>query len=75
MRFGNMKDVEKFNKLVQEEVEEYVDRFDELKFLMCALNPSMLEAYYISSFLSGLKEYIRPMLKILKPATPMQAFD
>jgi len=77
MWFGNMKDVvEKFNKLVQEkEVEEYVDRFDELKSLMCALNPFILEVYYISSFLSGLKEYIRPILKILKPATPMQDFD
>lgn len=76
MRFGHMKDVEKFNKLVQEkEVEEYVERFDELKSLMCALNPSILEAYYISSFLSGLKEYIRLMLKLLKPATPTQDFD
>jgi hypothetical protein len=54
---------------------KYVDRFDELKSLMCALNPSILEAYYISSFLSGLKEYIRLMLKLLKPATPTQDFD
>jgi hypothetical protein len=54
---------------------KYVDRFDELKSLMCALNPFILEAYYISSFLSGLKEYIRSILKILKPATPMQDFD
>ena len=44
MRFGNKEDViEEFNKLEQEKgVNEYVERFEELKSLMCALNPSIL---------------------------------
>jgi hypothetical protein len=36
------------------------------------LNPSLPEAW---SLLSGLKEDIRPMLKILNPANVMQAFN
>ena len=37
------------------------------------LNPSLLESYYVSSFISILKD-ISPMLKILKPTILMQAF-
>jgi hypothetical protein len=33
---------------------------------MNALNPMFLKTYYVSSFISGLKELIKPMLKILK---------
>jgi hypothetical protein len=76
-RFGNRDDiVEEFNKLTQEGgMEEYVERFEELKSLMHSLNPLLLESYYISSFISGLKEDIKPMLKILKPGTLMTTFD
>jgi hypothetical protein len=76
-RFGSRDDiVEEFNKLTQEGgMEEYVERFEELKSLMHSLNPLLPESYYISSFISGLKEDIKPMLKILKPGTLMTAFD
>jgi hypothetical protein len=76
-RFGNRTDiVEEFNKLMQEgDVDEYVKRFEELKSLMHSLNSLLPESYYISSFISGLKEDIKPMLKILKPVTLMIAFD
>jgi hypothetical protein len=75
--FGNKANiVEEFNKLAQEGgIEEYVERFEELKSLMHSLNSLLLESYYISSFISGLKEDIKPMLKILKPRTLMTAFD
>jgi len=43
-----------------------------LNSLMGLLNPSLPEAW---SLLSGLKEDIRPMLKILNPANVMQAFN
>jgi hypothetical protein len=43
-----------------------------LNSLMGVLNPSLPEAW---SLLSGLKEDIRPMLKILNPANVMQAFN
>jgi hypothetical protein len=76
-QFGSRDDiVEEFNKLTQEGgMEEYVERFKELKSLMYSLNPLLPESYYISSFISGLKEDIKPMLKILKPGTLMTAFD
>jgi hypothetical protein len=76
-RFGNSADiVEEFNKLIQKgDIDEYVERFEELKSLMYSLNPSLPESYYISSFISGLKEEIKLMLKILKPTTLIQAFD
>jgi hypothetical protein len=38
---------------------------------MNALNPILPETYYISSLLDGMKDGIRPMLKILKPVTLM----
>jgi len=41
---------------------------------MSALNPSLTESYYVSSFISGLKDDIKPMLKILKPANVLMAF-
>jgi type II secretory pathway component PulJ len=57
--------VEEFNKLAQNKsVNEHVERFEELKSLMNALNRSLPKLYYISSFASGLKDDV--MLKILK---------
>lgn len=41
---------------------------------MHALNSSLPEFYYISSFVSGLKEDIKLMLKILKPMALMTTF-
>ena len=72
MRFGSHSDVvEEFNKLEQEKgTDEYIER---LKSLMKTLNPMLPESYYVSSFISGLKEEIK--LKILKPTTLIQAFD
>ena len=68
--------VEEFNKLKQEKsLEDYMEKFEELKSLMSSWNPSVPEAYYVSSFINGLKEDIRPMLKILKPKTLIQAFE
>jgi hypothetical protein len=66
----------KFNKLTQEGgIEEYVERFEELKSLMHSLNSLLPESYYISSFISGLKEDIKPMSKILKSVKLMTTFD
>lgn len=68
--------VEEFNKLQQEgTVEEYVEKFEELRVLMAAANPYLSESYYISSFISGLKKEIKPMLRILEPQTLYNAFE
>jgi hypothetical protein len=52
---------------VQEQsVKDYVEKFEELKSLM---NASLLESYYVSGFISGLKDDIKLMLKIRRPIT------
>jgi len=75
-RFGSKDDiVEEFNKLIQDEnMDEYIERFEELRSLIGALNPLLPEAYYVSSFISGLKDEIKLMLKILKPARVIVTF-
>lgn len=73
-RFGNKDDVvEEFNKLVHESsVDEYVKKFEELKSLMHDLN-SLLPKIF--SFVSGLKEDLKHMLKILKPISLMTCVE
>ena len=48
-----------------------MEKFEEIKSLINALNPILPKTYYISSLLDGMKDDIRPMLKILEPATLM----
>ena len=60
--------VEEFNKLQQEgNVEDYQEKFEELKSLMMIKNQSLDENYFISSFINGLKEEIKPMVTCLSP--------
>ena len=54
---------------------EYQEQFEELKPLMLIKNRNLDEHYFISSFISGLKEEIKPMLRMLKPATLTEAFE
>lgn len=68
--------VEEFNKLRQNgSVEEYQEKFEELKSLMLMKNPKLDEQYFVSSFISGLKDEIRPMVKMFKPEKLSKAFD
>nr|XP_027097511.1 uncharacterized protein LOC113717062 [Coffea arabica] len=68
--------VEEFNKLQQiGNVEDYQEKFEELKALMMMKNRNLDEKYFISSFISGLKEEIKPMIKMLKPLTLTDAFE
>ena len=62
--------VEEFNKLQQTgTVEAYQEKFEELKTLMLIQNPNLSEEYFISSFTSGLREEIKPMVRMLRPNT------
>lgn len=64
-----------FNKVVQEDsVEQYREKFEELKSFMSHFNRSLNEEYFLKSFLSGLKEEIRDLVMVQRPATPSQAF-
>ena len=56
--------VEDFNKLQQSgTVEDYQEKFEELKSLMLVKNPHLSESYFVSSFISGLREEIKTMVK------------
>ena len=80
MRFGSgsrsREDVvEKFNKLIQE---KWMDTYTNLKKscpYMTAMSSNLPESYYISSFVSGFKDDVKPMLNILKPVILIQAFE
>lgn len=65
-----------FNKLKQDgTVEEYQERFEELKSFMLNMNRSLTEDYFVKSFLSGLKEEIRHMVYMLRPVNLTQAIQ
>nr|XP_027093474.1 uncharacterized protein LOC113713862 [Coffea arabica] len=73
---GSRDVVEEFNKLQQKgTIEEYEEKFEELKTLMLLRNPKLDELYFVSSFVSGLKEEIRPMVKMFKPQSLAKAFE
>ncbi|XP_027150147.1 uncharacterized protein LOC113750359 [Coffea eugenioides] len=78
-RFGNLGEddvIEEFNKLHQTStVITYQERFEELRAAVMLKVPCLTESYYISSFLSGLKEEIKSVVKIHKPATLQSAFE
>lgn len=56
-------------------MEEYEEKFEELKTLMLVRNPKLDELYFVSSFISGLKEEIKPMVKMFKPQSLTKAFE
>jgi len=62
--------IEEFNKLRQVgDLKTYLKRFEELRSLMSSQDPHLFEAYFMSSFLSGLSDDLRPMVKIIRPRT------
>ncbi|XP_027062727.1 uncharacterized protein [Coffea arabica] len=68
--------VEEFNKLQQVgTIDDYQERFEELKPLMMIKNRNLDENYFISSFISGLKEEIKLVVRMLKPTTLSEAFE
>ncbi|KAL4325963.1 hypothetical protein GQ457_11G022560 [Hibiscus cannabinus] len=67
--------IEEFNKLIQKtSVEDYQERFEELKPFMIQQNPHLEETYFVSSFLSGLKEELRHRVKIHQPQSLNEAY-
>jgi len=51
-----------------------VEKFEKLMSLVKRGNPMLSETYFVSSFISGLKDYIQHHLQCYKPATLSQAF-
>ena len=55
-------------------VSEYVDKFEEFMGLVKRNNPSLPEDYFISSFVSGLKDHIQHHLQCHKPTNLTNAY-
>ncbi|KAL4351905.1 hypothetical protein GQ457_06G037700 [Hibiscus cannabinus] len=77
-RFSDRTDtdvIEEFNKLIQKgSVEEYQENFEELKPYIIQQNPYQGEPYFVSSFLSGLKEELRHRVKVHSPTSLVEAY-
>lgn len=53
-------------------VEDYQEKFEELRAYMLQYNPHLEKGYFMSSFLSGLKEELKP--RVLASEPPSIAF-
>ena len=70
-----MDTIEEFNKLRQiGSVASYLWRFEELRSYMVIHNHHLSKAYFVSNFMSGLSDELRPMVKMMKPQTVEQSF-
>ncbi|KAK8983583.1 hypothetical protein V6N11_073987 [Hibiscus sabdariffa] len=62
--------IKEFNKLHQtSSVEDYQECFEALQPFMLQLNAQLGEAYFVSSFISGLKDDIRHKVRVHEPQT------
>lgn len=68
--------VKDFNKLQQKNtINDYQERFEEMRSLMLLKNQRLSEDYFISNFISGLREEIKVMLRMLKPRTLLETYE
>ena len=66
--------VEEFSKLKQEGiVVEYLACFKELRSLVCMVQLGLTDQYVVSIFVSGLKEELQSMVKMMTPTIVGQA--
>ncbi len=56
-------------------VEEYQEQFEDLRSKLLSTESQFASDYFLSSFLSGLKEEVRTTVKMMKPNSLMQAFE
>nr|XP_016449252.1 PREDICTED: uncharacterized protein LOC107774272 [Nicotiana tabacum] len=65
-----------FKKVEQKgTVDEYLERFEDLKAWVLIRNPTIPEDFFLEFFVEGLKEEIRHTIKMLNPFTLSQAVD
>ena len=56
-------------------MDEYQIRFEELKSLLIISHPTLDKSYFVSSFISGLNDELRPTVKMMQPTTVKQAAE
>ncbi|XP_026410147.1 uncharacterized protein LOC113305293 [Papaver somniferum] len=65
-----------FNKLIQTTtVDDYCEELESLKALMLDMNATLTEAYFVMSFLSGLKDEIGKYVSMFHPKTLVAAYS
>lgn len=73
MRFGEegLEDViEELMRTRQEgTIWEYQDKFEDIRIRVEWIMPNLVEAYFLSVFIGGLKDEIWPVLRMPKPNT------
>ncbi|KAJ8446939.1 hypothetical protein Cgig2_026437 [Carnegiea gigantea] len=68
--------IEDFNKLCQVgTIDEYLAKFEELRALMLVRTPTMPEAYFLESFIGGLKPAVKPLVRAFNPQTLPSAIE
>ncbi|VFQ72987.1 unnamed protein product [Cuscuta campestris] len=68
--------VEEFNKLQQGgNLEEYVDKFEELKSCMLMKNPLLPPKHMLDSFIGGLKPHLKAYVRAFKPESLAEAIE
>jgi len=66
--------VDEFNKLKQAgTIEDYLERFEELKSLMLIKNSSLPSDYFIDSFIGGLNDDVKHFTRAFNPRTLSEA--
>ena len=72
---GN-KVVEEFNKLAQfGSLDNYIAKFEELKALLLLRNPTMPDSYFLESFIGGLSDTVKPIVRSFKPVSVSDAIE
>ncbi|KAL5722704.1 hypothetical protein ACHQM5_006190 [Ranunculus cassubicifolius] len=62
--------VGEFSKLIQtDSVQDYVERFEELRPLMLQRNPGLTKKFFVDSFLSGLKAEVKHSVQMFCPTS------
>lgn len=78
-RFGEkgLEDVvEEFMKMRQEGfIGDYQDKFEDIRVRMERFAPALEENYFLSGFIGGLRDEIRPMVRMLRPTNLAHAFE
>ncbi|XP_074346381.1 uncharacterized protein LOC141685160 [Apium graveolens] len=73
VRFENSENrdvLDLFNKLRQDgTVMEYEDKFEELRSMIVVKHQGFSEEYFVSSFVSGLKDHIKGAIRMFRPQT------
>lgn len=56
-------------------VEDYQDKFEDIRVRMERFVPVLDEYYFLSGFIGGLRDEIRPMVRMLRPTNLAHAFE